>query len=146
VTNETTQQINSITTSSPSTGNPTTHGDAIVVHCDGAGCGPNDKGSGIAWIQPTTRQQHVERIDGLTNNQAEYMAFISALTAIPNESVAHVYTDSQLMWSHFIGKYRVHNPELVDLLSQVRTLIKEKNLTIDLQWVRREKNLAGKLL
>jgi len=118
----------------------------IVVHCDGAGCGPNNQGSGIAWIQPITKQQHVERIDGLTNNQAEYHAFISALKSLPNGSVAHVYTDSQLMWSHFIGKYRVYSPELLDLLSQVHALIKEKNLTIDLEWVRREKNLAGKLL
>jgi len=118
----------------------------IVIHCDGAGCGPNNHGSGIAWIQPITRQQYIERIDGLTNNQAEYQAFISALRALPDRSVAQIYTDSQLMWSHFTGKYRVYNPELLELLSQVRTLIKEKNLTIDLQWIRREKNIAGKLL
>jgi len=123
------------------------HGDdPISVHCDGAGCRPDGKGSGFAWIQPKTRQQHVERIDGLTNNQAEYRALISALTAIPDGSIAHIFTDSQVMWSQFIGNYRVRHPELAELLSQVHTLIKEKKLTIDLQWVPRDRNLAGKLL
>jgi ribonuclease HI len=120
--------------------------DAICIHCDGAGSRPDGKGSGFAWIQPKTRQQHIERIDGLTNNQAEYRAFISVLTVIPIGSTAHVFTDSQLMWSQFTGNNRVRHPDLSELLSQVHTLIKEKNLTIDLQWVPRHKNLAGKLL
>jgi ribonuclease HI len=120
--------------------------ESISVHCDGAGCRPDGKGSGFGWIQPKTRQQHVERIDGLTNNQAEYRALISALNAIPDGSTAHILTDSQLMWSQFIGAYNVRDPELAELLSQVRTLIKEKKLTIVLQWVPRERNLAGKLL
>jgi len=122
------------------------HDNAISVHCDGAGCRPDGKGSGFAWFQPATRQQHIEHIDGLTNNQAEYRAFISALIGMPIGSTAHVFTDSQLMWSQFTGNNRVRHPDLSELLSQVHALIKEKNLTIDLQWVPRHKNLAGKLL
>jgi ribonuclease HI len=141
-------QTNGSTTSQPTASNQHAqpHRDPIVVHCDGAGCRPDGKGSGFAWIQPTPRQQHVERVDGLTNNQAEYRALISALTAIPDGSTAHVFTDSQVMCSQFIGHYRVRHPELAQLLSHVHTLIKEKNLTVDLQWVPRHKNLAGKLL
>jgi ribonuclease HI len=119
---------------------------SIVIFCDGAGSRPDGKGSGFAWIQPNTKEQHVERVDGLTNNQAEYRALISALNAMPDGSAAQVFTDSQLMWSQVIGNYRVHHTELADLLSQVHALIKEKNLKIDLQWVPRQKNLAGKLL
>src|SRR5215467_1889224 len=88
----------------------------IEIYCDGSGCGPLGRGSGIAWVQPKTRQQHVERIDGLTNNQAEYLAFISALKALPEGSTAIVFTDSQVMYSQFNNKYRVYNPELVALL------------------------------
>jgi hypothetical protein len=51
-----------------------------------------------------------------------------------------------VMWSQVIGKYRVHHPELADLLLQVRTTIKQKSLNIDLKWVPRNRNLAGKLL
>jgi ribonuclease HI len=118
----------------------------FVIYCDGAGSRPDGKGSGFAWIRPKTKERHVERVDGLTNNQAEYRALISALNAMPDGSAAQVFTDSQLMWSQVVGNYRVHHSELADLLSQVHTLIKEKNLKINLQWVPRQKNLAGKLL
>jgi ribonuclease HI len=137
-----------IATSPVSPNNQTANADnhAIDIHCDGAGSGPLGNGSGIAWIRPKAREQYVERIDGLTNNQAEYLAFISALNALPDNTAANVFTDSQVMYSQFHNKYRVHNPELAALLSRVRALIEEKQLTIDLQWIRREKNLAGKLL
>jgi len=118
----------------------------VIVYCDGAGSRPDGKGSGFAWIIPETREQHIERVDGLTNNQAEYRALISALTAIPHGSVARVFTDSQLVWSQVAGNYRAHDPALSDLLDQVRTLIKDRHLKIDLQWVPRSKNVAGKLL
>jgi ribonuclease HI len=118
----------------------------IVVYCDGAGARPNGKGSGFSWIQPETGQKHVEKIDGLTNNQAEYRALLSALSSIPNGSKVRVFTDSQLMTWQVRGFYRVHSPELVELLSQVRLLIKERDLILDLRWISRNKNLAGKLL
>lgn len=119
---------------------------SIVVYCDGAGSRPDGKGSGIAWIQPRTGERHIERIDGLTNNQAEYRALISALSTIPRGSAVRVFTDSQVLWSQVLGNYRVHHAELAQLLSSVRTLIKDKSLKIDLQWIPRQKNLAGKLL
>ena len=119
---------------------------SVVIHCDGAGARPDGKGSGFAWLQPRTGERHIEHVDGLTNNQAEYRALISALMAIPEGSIATVLTDSQVMWSQVIGNYRVHHPELAELLSQVNRLIKEKNLTINLEWVPRQKNLVGKLL
>jgi ribonuclease HI len=120
--------------------------DPILIYVDGAGCRPDGKGSGFAWIHPSSGEQHIEQIDGLTNNQAEYRALISALVALPNGSSAQIFTDSQVMWSQVIGKYRVHHPELADLLLQVRTTIKQKSLNIDLKWVPRNRNLAGKLL
>lgn len=54
----------------------------IVIYVDGAGCRPDGRGSGFAWIQPSSGEQHIEQIDGLTNNQAEYRALISALVAL----------------------------------------------------------------
>ncbi|HET6177891.1 MAG TPA: RNase H family protein [Candidatus Sulfotelmatobacter sp.] len=125
---------------SPDDANP------ILIYVDGAGCGPDGKGSGFAWIRPSSGEQHIEQIDGLTNNQAEYRALISALVALPNGSSVEILTDSQLMWSQVIGKYRVHHPELAELLLQVRTSIKQKSLNIDLKWVPRHRNLAGKPL
>ena len=105
----------------------------LIIYCDGAGSRPDGKGSAFAWIQPNTGKRQIEYVDGLTNNQAEYRALISALTAIPEGSIATVLTDSQVVWSQVIGNYRVHHPELAELLSQVHRLIEEKNLTIDLE-------------
>jgi len=72
------------------------HGDnLVVIHCDGAGSRPDGKGSGFAWLQPRTGERHIEHVDGLTNNQAEYFALISALNSLANGSAAQVFTDSQ---------------------------------------------------
>jgi ribonuclease HI len=114
-------RMNNSTTAATSTSNENNQtsqerGDnSIVIHCDGAGSRPDGKGSGFAWIQSRTGERHIERVDGLTNNQAEYRALISVLTTIPDGSVAQVLTDSQLMWSQVIGNYRVRDPELCQL-------------------------------
>jgi hypothetical protein len=79
----TTNQATQINNSTSSTSNqrnqdPQTDGDnTVVIHCDGAGSRPDGKGSGFAWIRPHTGERYVERVDGLTNNQAEYRALIS---------------------------------------------------------------------
>jgi len=138
--------MNEAISTSPTASTSLNDDPSIVVYCDGAGSRPDGKGSGIAWIQPRTGERHIERIDGLTNNQAEYRALISALSTIPNGSAVRVFTDSQVLWSQVLGNYRVHHPELAELLSQVCTVIKDKNLKMDLQWIPRRKNLAGKLL
>ena len=85
-------------------------------------------------------------MDGLTNNQAEYRAVLSALSALPDHCSVLILTDSQLVWSQVVGNYRVRHPELLELLTQIRSLVKKKELKLDLQWIRREQNLAGKLL
>src|ERR1035438_4217424 len=44
----------------------------IKMFFDGAGCRPNGEGSGFAWICPDSNEKLVQRVPGLTNNQAEY--------------------------------------------------------------------------
>jgi ribonuclease HI len=119
---------------------------SLVIHCDGAGSRPDGKGSGFAWVQPHTGERHIERVDGLTNNQAECRALISALTSLAQGSAAQLFTDSQLMCSQVMGNCRVHNAELGELLLQVHDVIKKKELKIEMHWIPRQKNLAGKLL
>ena len=120
--------------------------DPILIYIDGAGCRPDGKGSGWAWIQSRSGQQLIEQIDGLTNRQAEYLALISALFALPNGSSAQIFTDSRVMWDEVAGHCRVRDPKLGALLLLVCTLTKEKDLKIYLRWIPRRKNLAGKLL
>jgi hypothetical protein len=120
--------------------------DPILIYIDGAGCRPDGKGSGFAWIQPSSGEQHTEQIDGLTNRQAEYRALISALFTLPNGSSAQIFTDSRVMWGELVGHCRVRDPELAALLLLVRTLAKGNDLKIYPRWIPRRKNLAGRLL
>jgi len=113
---------------------------------DGAGCRPNGEGSGFAWLCPDTNQRHIVRVNGLTNNQAEYKAFLAALQHVPEDSTVEMFSDSQLVCSQFAGKYRAKDPALQGLLSEAHALVRDKRLKVTLHWVFRNQNLAGKLL
>src|SRR6266849_8308554 len=118
----------------------------LTMFFDGAGCRPDGDGSGFAWLCPDTGQRHVERMKGLTNNQAEYRAFLAALQNVPAGSTVEMFSDSQLICSQFTGNYRVKDYALQELLSEILALILHKQLKVKLQWVPRSRNLAGKLL
>jgi hypothetical protein len=100
----------------------------LIVFVDGAGSRPDGTGSGFAWICTTTKEKRIEHVPGLTNNQAEYRAFIAALTALPDGSHAEFFSDSQLLCCRFNGQYKVKDPGLTDFLAQAQSLIKEKKL------------------
>ena len=46
--------------------------EVVRIYTDGAGKRPDGNGSGFAWVREDTRERHVERIPGLSNNEAEY--------------------------------------------------------------------------
>jgi len=115
-------------------------------HIDGAGARPNGGGSGYAWIRLGTENQRVKRIDGLTNNQAEYRALLAVLEYVTGGSHLSISTDSQLVCEQFCGRYAVRDPKLKELLSQARKIIAEKDLTVEVRWIPREQNFAGRLL
>ena len=120
--------------------------DAIVIYVDGAGCGPHGIGSGYAWKRLDTQEHRVFWSDGLTNNQAEYRAVISALKKAPPGSKIEIRSDSQLVCCQFAGKYAVNDPKLRRLLARVKELIVERHLEVNFVWISRGQNLAGKLL
>ncbi len=81
------------------------------------------------------------------NNQAGYRAIGPRWSAPPDHcGVSNPHRIPRLVWSQVVGNYRVRHPELLELLTQIRSLVKKKELKLDLQWIRREQNLAGKLL
>src|ERR1039458_1107601 len=105
----------------------------LTMFFDGAGCRPDGDGSGFAWLCPDTGQRHVERVKGLTNNQAEYRAFLAALQNVPQSSTVEMFSDSQLVCSQFAGDYRVKDAALQELLSEILALIMHKQLKVKLQ-------------
>lgn len=115
-------------------------------HIDGAGSQPGGTGSGTAWVKLGTDRQRVEWMDGLTNNQAEYGALIAVLEYVHEGSSVRIFSDSQLIVEQFNRRYAVRDPKLVRLLAKVRRLEQEKELDVELLWIPRGQNLAGKLL
>jgi len=118
----------------------------IRVFTDGAGKRPDGKGSGLAWMREDTGERHVERIDGFSSNAAEYKAVISALKKLPARSTVEVLSDSLLVVSQLRGEYRIKDPLLAKLASEVKTIAEQKQLEVTSTWVPRAQNPAGKLL
>jgi ribonuclease HI len=117
-----------------------------TFHIDGSGQGPNGKGSGYAWVYVDRNLERVRRIDHLTNNEAEYHALIAVLSYVSRSSCLLIFTDSALVANQFTGKFRVTVPRLKELLDEAKNLIHERNLEVEVRWIRREGNLAGRLL
>ena len=69
--------------------------DPVKVYTDGAGMRPDGKGSGFAWIIPATGEKKIIREDGLTNNQAEYRAILSAVENVADNISVQIITDSE---------------------------------------------------
>ncbi len=118
----------------------------IRVYTDGSGARPDGKGSGFAWLREDTGQKKVTREEGLTNNQAEYRAILSALEFLPEGSRAEILSDSENTCCQLNGQHRVLDPKLASLHGQIQALIQKKRLTVSFVWVSRRENLAGKLI
>jgi ribonuclease HI len=117
-----------------------------IFHIDGAGSRPGGTGSGFAWVRIGTAKQRIKRVDGWTNNESEYWALVSVLKYLAGGSRAKIYTDSQLVCQQFNGRWAVNDSKLMSLLSVARELIQDKSLDIEVKWIPRELNSAGKLL
>lgn len=117
----------------------------IRFYTDGSGCRPDGKGSAIAWLRDDASEEHVEQIDGLTNNQAEYRAILSALESSPSGSTIEILSDSQLVISQIRGEYSVYDPDLCDLRNRVNNAVTLRKLEVTFTWVPRGQNRADKL-
>ena len=119
---------------------------SVRIFTDGSGQRLDGKGSGVAWYREDTHEKLVTRIDGLTNNQAEYKAILSALEHLSPGDLAQILTDSENTCCQLNGTRRVLEPQLSKLYEQIQAVLKRKRLRIEFVWVPRRENLAGKLL
>jgi ribonuclease HI len=118
----------------------------IAIYTDGAGARPDGKGSAIAWVRKDTNESHVEMVDGLTNNQAEYRSILSALQTVPERSVVEIRSDSQVAVYQLSGVYGINIPALADLRDLINTVLTKRKLTATFTWIPRAQNHADKLL
>ena len=114
----------------------------ISVYVDGSG--GSDPGYG--FFVKETGESFYEKKAGITNNEAEYLAIISALKKFTNsDDEIIIYSDSKNTVSQLNHDYAINKEELRTLAREAWELI-AKFSKLKLQWVPRNENLAGKML
>ena len=115
---------------------------AISVYVDGSG-GSN---SGYGYFVKDTGESYYENKPDLTNNQAEYLAIISALKKFEtsNDEII-IFSDSKNTVNQLNHEFAINNEQLRTFAREAWAIMaKFSNLKI--QWVPRKENLAGKML
>ena len=114
----------------------------LSIFVDGSG-GPN---SGFGFFVKETGESFYKKEPDITNNQAEYMAIISALQKFAgtiDEIV--IYSDSKNTVSQLNHEYAINNDKLRSLARETWDLAARfPNLKII--WIPRNQNLTGKML
>ena len=114
----------------------------LSVYVDGGG----GTDSGFGYFVKETGESFYEKKPGITNNQAEYMAIISALKKfVDTDDEITIYSDSKNTVSQLNHDFAINNEHLKELAREAWPIIaKFSNLKIT--WVPRSENLAGKML
>lgn len=114
----------------------------LSVYVDGSG----GEQSGYGYFVKETGESFHELKPGITNNQAEYLAIISALEKLgETDNSITIYSDSKNTVSQLNHEYAINSEQLRELARKAWSLMgKTSNLKI--VWIPRAQNLAGKML
>jgi ribonuclease HI len=114
----------------------------INVYVDGSG-GSN---GGFGFFVKETGESFYEKRSEITNNQAEYLAIISALKKfVDNDEETTIFSDSKNTVNQLNHEFAINNEKLRDLARE-SWLIIGKFSSISIVWIPRKENLAGKML
>nr|AIF11904.1 ribonuclease HI (RNASEH1, rnhA) [uncultured marine thaumarchaeote KM3_53_H02] len=114
----------------------------LSIYVDGSG-GTN---SGYGFFVNETGESFYENKSNITNNQAEYMAIISALKKfVDSNDEIIIFSDSKNTVNQLNHEFAINNDELRSLAREAWSLM-AKFSNLKLTWVPRSKNLAGKML
>jgi ribonuclease HI len=114
----------------------------LHVYVDGSGS-PHCR---YGYLIDETGESHMEYHEGISNNEAEYLAIITALNNnIGKDNFIIVLSDSQLVVNQINHKYGINSENLRALAAQVWVL-ERKYKKFELAWIPRSENKAGKML
>ena len=114
----------------------------VSVYVDGAG----GEKSGFGFFIKETGESFYEERSGLTNNQAEYLAIITALKKFQNSSKQIViFSDSKNTVNQLNHEFALNNEQLRNLAQEAWFLI-PRIPDLQIKWIPRKVNLAGKTL
>ncbi len=117
----------------------------LVAYVDGASSGnPGNIGIGVVLKKDGETIKELSKPMGKgTNNVAEYLAVIEALKLAKRlgEKKIKIYSDSQLVVNQILGKFKIRQSHLRELYNKV----KEIGVDFEIEYIRREKNVADRL-
>jgi ribonuclease HI len=114
----------------------------ISIYVDGSG-GVN---SGYGYFVKETGDSFYEKKPNLTNNQAEYLAIITALKKfVDSDQEITIFSDSKNTIYQLNHEYAINNEQLRELAQEAWNII-GKFSKLTLTWIPRKENLAGKML
>jgi ribonuclease HI len=116
----------------------------LTVFTDGA-IRPERHASGLGAVvfdeNQEIRHWFARRVEGLTNNEAEYAAVALALEELSRLGVSEiaVYSDSQILVHQMTGRATAHAPGLRKAQTQLRSLVARFD-RVTFQHIPRERN------
>ena len=121
--------------------------DKVFIYTDGASRGnPGDASLGLAVYNSEKEEvfSYAQALGTQTNNYAEYMAVVKALSFSVENDVKKltVKSDSQLLVRQIQGQYKVKSPGLKPLFLECKGLI-SKLPEFEIEHVRREDNVRA---
>jgi ribonuclease HI len=114
----------------------------LIAHVDGGARG-NPGPAGFGVVLEDEQGQKVDQLSGYlghqTNNVAEYSGLLAALDYATKHGhrALKVVADSELLVKQIRGEYKVRAPQLQDLYTKARVMIRS------LEWFRIEHTLRG---
>jgi ribonuclease HI len=114
----------------------------ISIFVDGSG-GSN---SGYGYFVKETGESFYEKKPELTNNQAEYLAIISALNKfVDSKDEITIFSDSKNTVNQLNHEFAINNEQLRNFAREAWGII-PKFPSLSIVWIPRKENLAGKML
>ena len=114
----------------------------ISVYVDGSG----GSDGGYGFFVKETGESFYEKKPEITNNQAEYLAIISALKKfVETDDEIIIFSDSKNTINQLNHEFAINNEKLRDLARE-SWLIIGKFSKLSIVWIPRKENLAGKML
>jgi len=118
----------------------------LKIYPDGGARGnPGPAGYGLVIGHNQILYQESKFLGIKTNNEAEYLALIAALTWIKNNLNLPIislsfFSDSQLLVRQIQGKYKVKAPNIKPLFNTCQYLLSQINLPYTITDIRRQDN------
>ena len=114
----------------------------ISVYVDGSG----GSDGGYGFFVKETGESFYEKKPEITNNQAEYLAIISALKKfVETDDEITIFSDSKNTVNQLNHEFAINNEQL-RILAQESWSLTPKIPQLKILWIPRKENLAGKML